>query len=77
MFKACLRNTQNQQQSDNILETNKLSTDPVIKNMEKDELYITNQSTHQDNSTAVNQQDQDTKKDARILQRNKSNKKDI
>lgn len=77
MFKACLRNTQNQQQSDNILETNKLSTDPVIKNMEKDELYINNQSTHQDNSTAVNQQDQDTKKDARILQRNKSNKKDI
>ncbi|CAH8659273.1 unnamed protein product [Schistosoma margrebowiei] len=77
LFKACLRNTQNQQQSNNILETNKLSTDPVITNMEKDELYTNNQSTHQDNSTAVNQQDQDTKKDARILQRNKGNKKDI
>ncbi|XP_018654801.1 putative long-N-terminal adhesion GPCR [Schistosoma mansoni] len=77
LFKACLRNTQKQRRSDNILETNKLSTDPVIKNTEKDELHITDQSSHHYNSTAVSQQHQDTRNDTRILQRNKSNKKDI
>ncbi|CAH8673473.1 unnamed protein product [Schistosoma rodhaini] len=77
LFKACLRNTQKQRRSDNILETNKLSTDPVIKNTEKDELHIIDQSSHHYNSTAVSQQHQDTRNDTRILQRNKSNKKDI